>query len=180
MSAASTRGRSERRREAGLCRRVGGTWPVDDHPQQPITLTRVSLGLLTDSGNGRGDVEQSAMSMPSRTSPAAAARATNAPTGRCSAPRQPARASIPISNRSGQSQAGFVDPQRQHPYSLMRRRRNIEGTNSFESKGQRGEMKTLTVSTFAASGLAALCLGLTATAAQAAPSGPINAADRQR
>jgi hypothetical protein len=70
-----------------------------------------------------------------------------------------------------------VDPQRQHPYSLMRRRRNIEGTNSFESKGQRGEMKTLTVSTFAAGGLAALCLGLTATAAQAAPSGPINAAD---
>jgi hypothetical protein len=59
----------------------------------------------------------------------------------------------------------------------MRRRRNIEGTNSFESKRQRGEMKTLTVSTFAASGLAALCLGLTATAAQAAPSGPINAAD---
>jgi hypothetical protein len=59
----------------------------------------------------------------------------------------------------------------------MRRRRNIEGTNSFESKGQRGEMKTLTVSTFAAGGLAALCLGLTATAAQAAPSGPINAAD---
>jgi hypothetical protein len=38
-------------------------------------------------------------------------------------------------------------------------------------------MKTLTVSTFAAGGLAALCLGLTATAAQAAPSGPINAAD---
>jgi len=88
-----------------------------------------------------------------------------APTGSCSAPRQPARASIPISNRSGHSQAGFVDPQRQHPYSLMRRRRNIEGTNSFESKGQRGEMKTLIVSTFAAGGLAALCLGLTATAA---------------
>jgi hypothetical protein len=38
-------------------------------------------------------------------------------------------------------------------------------------------MKTLTVSTFAASGLAALCLGLSATAPQAAPSGPTNAAD---
>jgi hypothetical protein len=38
-------------------------------------------------------------------------------------------------------------------------------------------MKTLSVSTFAAGGLAALCLGLTATAAQAAPSGAINAAD---
>ena len=35
-------------------------------------------------------------------------------------------------------------------------------------------MKTLTVSTFSASGLAALCLGLSATAPQAAPSGPTN------
>jgi hypothetical protein len=38
-------------------------------------------------------------------------------------------------------------------------------------------MKSLTVATFVASVLAALCLGLTATTAQAAPSGPANAAD---
>lgn len=65
--------------------------------------------------------------------PASPARAYQ-PTANTSAGRACLRASniralshfhVRISNRSGHLQAGFVAPQRQHPYSLMRRRRNI-------------------------------------------------------
>ena len=144
----------ERRQEAGLCRRVGGDVArrrpsaaadradprlarVAHRPRQWPRRCRAHRGCRCRLG----PAPLRRLARPTR-------HRRCAPTGRCSAPRQPARASLPISNRSGHSQAGFVDPQRQHPYWMMRRRRNIEGTNSFESRGHRSEMKTLTVSTF--------------------------------